>query len=628
MKYRREIDGLRALAVLPVIFFHAGLKGFDGGFVGVDVFFVISGYLITSIILAEKEAGTFSLIKFYERRARRILPALFFVMAACIPFAWLWLLPGDMKGFSDSLAAIAVFASNILFWSESGYFDTAAELKPLLHTWSLAVEEQYYVLFPLFMILAWRLGRRWMVVLLAIAAVISLAVAEWGNDRSPAAAFFLLPTRGWELALGALVALYLARRSQATPSLALKQVASVLGALLIVYAIFAFDSDTPFPGMYALVPTAGTALIILFAAPDTAVGRLLGTKVLVGVGLISYSAYLWHQPLFAFARHKTLTEPDASVFLVLSASAIALAYFSWRFVEQPFRRPGFISRKKLFLVAISASATFLVFGFLGSRTDGFAFRMPAAQNEALETLTALQTELYSTRQAGVCHFNDRIKISIDDFLAKWNCKGEESPGSRKIALAVTGDSHAADLGMAIRENGYAPLQLSSSGCSLVPRFMTPDCKRVFQRLHEELRADPFYTHIALVNYYKERALSEEAVLEMLAYWKKFDKQIILFVGMPNFPYYKEKLLKRQLPTMDSEVSLLSKRAELLALYRDSGVHVVDRDEYFCAINGCRYFDKDGSLLLTDPTHLSVGGAKKYGQALLSGDPVLKKLVGP
>ena len=168
MNYRREIDGLRALAVLPVILFHAGFQTFSGGFVGVDVFFVISGYLITTIILTEKQAGTFTLINFYERRARRILPALFAVMLVCLPFAWIWLLPQDMKNFSDSLVAVSGFASNILFWRTSGYFEPAAELKPLLHTWSLAVEEQYYVFFPLFLMLTWHLGKRWILVLLAL----------------------------------------------------------------------------------------------------------------------------------------------------------------------------------------------------------------------------------------------------------------------------------------------------------------------------------------------------------------------------------------------------------------------------------------------------------------------------
>src|SRR5664279_275289 len=180
MEYRREIDGLRALAVVPVILFHAGFRAFSGGFVGVDVFFVISGYLITSLILAEKAQGTFSLAGFYERRARRILPALFVVMAVCIPVAWFCLLPGAMKAFSESLVAVSVFASNALFYRETGYFAPDAELKPLLHTWSLAVEEQFYVLYPLLLLAAWRLGRKWIVPSLVTIAILSLALAQWG----------------------------------------------------------------------------------------------------------------------------------------------------------------------------------------------------------------------------------------------------------------------------------------------------------------------------------------------------------------------------------------------------------------------------------------------------------------
>ena len=198
MYYRREIDGLRAVAVLPVILFHAGFELFSGGFVGVDVFFVISGYLITTIIINEMDDGKFSLLNFYERRARRILPALFFVVLCCIPFAWFLLLPSDMKDFSQSLVAVSTFSSNILFWRESGYFDTAAELKPLLHTWSLAVEEQFYILFPLFLMAAWRFGKRAIVWTLIASFAISLAVAHWGAYNKPGDAFFLLPTRAWE----------------------------------------------------------------------------------------------------------------------------------------------------------------------------------------------------------------------------------------------------------------------------------------------------------------------------------------------------------------------------------------------------------------------------------------------
>ncbi|HTK85835.1 MAG TPA: acyltransferase, partial [Patescibacteria group bacterium] len=242
MRYRGEIDGLRAVAVGSVVLFHAGLPWFHGGFVGVDIFFVISGFLITSILMSELAEGRFSLVNFYERRARRILPALYLVMAASLPFAWAWLMPGHMKQFALSVASVSLFSSNIQFWRESGYFDTAADFKPLLHTWSLAVEEQYYILFPLFLMLTWRLGRRRIFWLLAAAAAVSLAMAQWGSHHKPEATFYLLPTRGWELLIGSLAACHLHERHGQPDRRAFDQWASLLGLALILYSILVFDS--------------------------------------------------------------------------------------------------------------------------------------------------------------------------------------------------------------------------------------------------------------------------------------------------------------------------------------------------------------------------------------------------
>ena len=292
LKYRGEIDGLRAVAVLPVILFHAGFGLFGGGYVGVDVFFVISGYLITTILLSELQAGTFTLVGFYERRARRILPALFVVMLVTLPFAWLWLAPAEMQKFCNSLIGVSLFASNVLFWRESGYFDSSAELKPLLHTWSLAVEEQYYLFFPLLLMAAWRLGRRRIAVMLAVLLAASLVVAEWGLRRDPTAAYYLLPTRGWELLIGALAALVLSARAGESGALVpprawMGQVASLAGFGAIAASVLLFDRSTPFPGLYALLPTVGTALVILFATPQTSVGAILGSRFFVGVGMLS-----------------------------------------------------------------------------------------------------------------------------------------------------------------------------------------------------------------------------------------------------------------------------------------------------------------------------------------------------
>jgi peptidoglycan/LPS O-acetylase OafA/YrhL len=363
MKYRAEIDGLRALAVLPVILFHAGFEWFSGGFVGVDVFFVISGYLITTIIISEMAEGKFSIVNFYERRARRILPALFFVMAACLPFAWLWLTPNDLKDFGQSLVTVSTFSSNILFWLESGYFDTAAELKPLLHTWSLAVEEQYYILFPIFLMLTWRLGIKWILILLSIVFFISLGIAQWGAYNSPTAAFFLLPTRGWELLVGVFAAFYLKYNTH-LKSHYLNQALSLLGFCLIVYSIIAFDKSTPFPSLYAFIPTIGTALLILCAVPKTFIHKLLCLKFIVGIGLISFSAYLWHQPILVFARHKyqLLGDIPDLILIGLCGASLVLAWFSWKFVEAPFRAKDIFNRKSIFYSSALSGLIFCAIG--------------------------------------------------------------------------------------------------------------------------------------------------------------------------------------------------------------------------------------------------------------------------
>jgi peptidoglycan/LPS O-acetylase OafA/YrhL len=438
MRYRGDIDGLRALAVVPVILFHAGFTAFSGGFVGVDVFFVISGYLITTLLLNDFQAGTFSLAYFYERRARRILPALFLVIFACLPFAWLWLLPQDMKSFSQSLIAVSLFASNIFFWRTSGYFDAATEFKPLIHTWSLSVEEQFYVIFPLILWLAWKLGRRWLCWWLAGLALISLALAQWLVGREPAFAFYMLPTRAWELLIGALAALYLVKYPSKKHAHWPDHVGSLSGLGLIIYAMLTFTKETPFPGLYALLPTVGTALIIVFANPHTLVSKLLSTKPFIGVGLISYSAYLWHQPLFAFARQRSIEEPSTLLMASLAIIAFPLAFLSWRFVERPFRNKHRFTKKFITLNAAVITGVLIIIGTLGYTTQGFSNRSMAKAFEALsyntDALGYLDCKQSFERQHG-------IRIEYCHTTAKG-----------PINAVIIGDSHADDKFFGIEKN--------------------------------------------------------------------------------------------------------------------------------------------------------------------------------
>jgi peptidoglycan/LPS O-acetylase OafA/YrhL len=453
MKYRAEIDGLRAVAVIPVILFHAGFEYFSGGFVGVDIFFVISGYLITTIILSEKEQGTFSLVNFYERRARRILPPLFLVMLVSLPFAWLWLMPVDMQDFSQSLIAVSTFTSNILFWQEEGYWGTANELKPLLHTWSLSVEEQFYLFFPLFLMLMWRFRKRWIFSSLIAIAAGSLVVAQWGAHNNPTASFFLLLTRGWELAIGAGIAFYFVyRKPTPHPILSHKAVAEVLGMLgllMIGYAISTFDETVPFPSFYALAPTLGAGLIILFASPGTFVGRLLGARLPVGIGLVSYSAYLWHQPLFAFARHTSLTEPSEQTFAALAILSFPLAYLSWRYVERPFRQKDKVSRKTIFTFAATGSLAFILIGVAGHMTGGFLQRsiQSAATPQSLEAKLRVNYGL-----SPAC--KEVLPVSSD-------CRTSDKP-----EILIWGDSFARHLTQGIMASNPDAkiIQMTKSGC--------------------------------------------------------------------------------------------------------------------------------------------------------------------
>jgi len=361
MHYRREIDGLRALAILPVIFFHAGLQSFSGGFIGVDIFFVISGYLITTIILAELEKGNFSIINFYERRARRILPVLFFVMTACIPFAWILLSPFDLISFSKSLISVSLFLSNFFFLKDGGYFETASELKPLLHTWSLAVEEQYYILFPILLRISWKLGKNWALNLTVLLTILSLAAAQLGSLYKPLPNFFLLPTRAWELGIGSLIAFYFSKNI-ATLAFFYRQLLSCLGIILIATSIFLFNKNTPLPSLYTLIPVIGTALILLFSLPDTLTGKLLGNRLITPIGLISYSAYLWHQPILAFSRYYFPSTSSIQTFNLIIAT-IVLSVLSWRYIENPFRNKNIITRRSIFIFTLIYTISLISFGY-------------------------------------------------------------------------------------------------------------------------------------------------------------------------------------------------------------------------------------------------------------------------
>ncbi len=446
LTYRPDVDGLRALAVLPVIFFHAGVELFSGGFVGVDVFFVISGYLITSIILDELDAGKFSYLGFYERRIRRIFPALFLTIAVSLPLGLLVLVPEHLEDFGQSVIAAALFVSNFFFYLEDGYFEGPADLHPLLHTWSLAVEEQFYLLVPL--LLAWLVRRRLSIpiVLLAL-AVLSFAFSLWQVERNPSAAFYLLPARFWELMLGALLA---AAALPVIRSTVWAGVLALAGLAAIALAVLRFDEATPFPGAAALLPCLGTALLIHAGRTANPLSRLLGSEPLRRVGLLSYSLYLWHFPLMVFARHLLVRPFTALEIAGLVLLTFILAGLSWRYVEQPFRARSAtgdkrISRRSVAGFAGTAMLLAVAFGLFTDLSDG----APARFNE--------QSRAYLAAD------EDRDRSCVRE---RRNCElGDPEAAPRFI---VWGDSHAGALLPPFRvladQLGVAGLARIRGGC--------------------------------------------------------------------------------------------------------------------------------------------------------------------
>lgn len=619
MNYRREIDGLRALAVLPVILSHAGFGLFSGGFIGVDVFFVISGYLITTIILSELDQEEFSIVNFYERRARRILPALFLVMLVCIPAAWFWLLPSDLKDFSESLVAVSVFASNILFCRQSGYFDTAAELRPLLHTWSLAVEEQYYVVFPLFLTFFWKLGRRWLAVTLGLVLVASLAFAQWAVYAKPITAFFLLPTRGWELLVGAFAGFYLTRNNHKNFSRGLSEFGGWLGVSSIIYSVFVFSKATPFPGLYALVPTLGTVLIILFATQQTTVGKFLGNKVFVGIGLISYSAYLWHQPLFSFARHRSMSEPSYLVFLVLSLGSLLLAYGSWKFVETHFKRKDLFSRNFILWFSSVGTSFFILIGLVGYFCQEKSTSLRFNENQIFAITTASSSPKRSS-----CHFPQ-----VDQALKREACRYF----SENVKVAVFGNSHATELAYSLasilKSKDIGIVQHTMSGCNHNYKIQSESdtvCGKWHIKVIKELIADKSID-VVILSYRNEEYLNESKYRKSLADIANdlvdSGKRVILVLQAPMPIAHINQHLSKYMSDLSVSIpsrklsdwkKLYSPSGEMLKLLKDD-VQVFDPAELFCDSEFC-YVTKVGVSLYFDDNHISVAGGGIIGSELV------------
>lgn len=450
IKYRPDIDGLRAIAVSAVILEHAQFEFISGGYIGVDVFFVISGYLITTYILSGMEEGKFSFLDFYLRRLRRLLPALFLVLVVTVPFSWLMLLPDEFSLYAKSLIGSTAYVANLIFWKSTDYFSPGIAEMPLIHIWSLAVEEQFYLFFPPAIYVAFRFARQKTVPLALIVTLASLVLADYGSRHYPVATFYLLPTRVWEFGVGTLCAIATMRGFVVRSS-----AGSLAGLAAISFAAISFDETTRHPSYLTLLPVLGAGLIILSHGPRNLGSRLLSLPLLVFIGLVSYSLYLWHQPVFAFARIRIGTQGPLELTLLIPL-VFALAVLTWHFVERPFRHNATLMRPRRFCgVALPVALALIAAGLVFLSGWTMQTRLP-------ESVMSIFQDEGRTEMGANCHWQPGRPL---DHILRTCVFG--SGGDR---ILVVGDSHAGTLVTAFSEAiaswpGLSITEVHAAGCA-------------------------------------------------------------------------------------------------------------------------------------------------------------------
>lgn len=658
-KYRPDIDGLRAIAVLSVVLFHAFPQFLRGGFIGVDVFFVISGFLISTIIFESLEKGTFTFQQFYSRRIRRIFPALLFVLAVSSMFGWFALLADEYKQFGKHMAAGAGFVSNVVLWGESGYFDNSAETKPLLHLWSLGVEEQFYFIWPLLLWCAWRLGINILALTLTF-ALASFTLNVLGIRQDIVASFYLPHTRFWELLVGSLLAWFSIHRMDALRELILSfdrqlagclvprvserrpvlpHVISALGVLILLYGFSNINKTFGFPGWWALVPVLGAALIIS-AGPSAWFNRVvLSSRLVVWFGLISFPLYLWHWPLLSFARivESELPAPDVRVAAV--ALSILLAWLTYRFVEGPIRKGGRNGFKVGGLLALMVLV--FVVGVTLFNRDGLESRQSVSgyQNNKNELLRTPEVDASCLEYVGLkkplfpyCRFND---------------------AGGKETIAVIGDSHAHVAYPGVHElaakAGKNTVLLANSSCPPLPSLpiagVPTDKGACADRIHQlldvltskaDIRTVFVFTRGAIYFTGIEPLTGEASLLsggevsrkaffegtqKMIDFIVKAGKRVIYVSENPELRYLPKACIPRPLRVWGRDCS--PRKDEVLQRFVDymEGVHqltgaiLINSMDAFCIDDRCKVIDDSGALLYADDDHLSISGSRFQAQGL-------------
>ena len=594
MNYRRDIDGLRAIAILPVIFFHAGFNNFDYGYLGVDIFFVISGFLITSFIVNDLKLEKFKVLNFFDRRARRILPGLVFIMIASIPPALVYMQPDDLENFGQSLFATSLFSNNILLYLTSGYWDIASEFKPLLHTWSLSVEEQYYVVFPFLMILIWKLKSFWLMFLLflflSITSFFYYYFGSFGNESIESrASFLLLFGRAWQIllgAIGALISLKVITKIDTVKKF-YKEFICLLGISLILLSMFhslIFELNQIYLPVLASI---GTLLLLVFSNQNLIATALLRSKLFVWIGLISYSLYLWHQPIFAFARIRSFDEPSFVSMILLILFLIPLATLSFK-LERFFKNPKNVNNR-IFYSSLIVSLIIIC-------SAGLTFHFSNGFYKNYNELTApylVEDKFYD---------NDGYIVDAFKF------QDLEFSGNKKN-LIIYGDSFARDFINMGRSNDYFKnyeFTIRPYNCFNKQNYTDEE---KFNLIKEG--------DLIIISY---RILPSEAskrcFKNKISYLEK-NKIDFLVIGTKDFGYNINRPLK------DKIYDFKAKPSEEILEFNDFLKNNVPNEKFIDLLNlistedGVPLFTEDNKLMSIDRAHLTYFGAQEVGKIIFS-----------
>ena len=604
--YRPEIDGLRAIAVTAVIIYHAQIKifghqFFQGGFIGVDIFFVISGYLITSIILNELlNKGSFSFKYFYERRIRRILPVLLFVMFVSLPFAWIYLFPSGIIDFSKSVLYSIGFGSNFYFhYSGQVYGDLGGLFKPFLHTWSLSVEEQYYIIFPIIVLITFKYIREYLVHILIVGLIISLVLAEWTSKNYSSISFYFLYTRMWELLAGSLLAYFEIKIGRNNKFKTLNLILPFVGLILLGYSFLFFYDGIHHPSFYTLLPIIGVCLIIWFSNKNEFITKILSTKLFVGVGLISYSLYLWHYPVFSFVKISGIVSGSIIGKFSLIPIIIILSVFSYYLIERPLRNKNY-SFKKVLIFLIFLLLVLLTFNLLVIEKNGYPKRF-----DKLKKINK--------------NYNPDNFFLAETRIEKFNI--DKNFDAKNFNILIVGDSFAEDLYNALNLNRHrfkdVDFFLSEYNYSLISKdeLLRKSDMIIYSYDWNRNRLEDFKNEIKKIqslnsniaitsssNEYKVPSRMYTLIDQKVLFdEKKFD-----YFGLKKL-YFENRLIHSK-----SNINQLLKKFAI-----KENIKYLNREDFMCDVlkKECDYVDNDGNKLLYDYGHYTKFGAKFFGNKI-------------